>query len=306
MPVRVLTALGLVVLTALPQTSRAQPASLDGDWLGFAMTAIHLGILVPVIEDLRVQDGHADQYGWTHPMTDRGCTGTADDPPACAPPVPLGRVILSRKGQVLTPRPDGAQTNPYTHPTDAGYWPLFQLAGHEWHLRGDDRRLILARELEAEGEVLTVERVYLRAPAGAAGQLFDYLYAAQLSIARATCGLDALHDSPSDWDSFWALLAQVHPVTAQIRRISQQAERSRDETLLRLFLERGPDAVAGYPVDAGHIPEAARAAWLDHAAGLRQGIAPGPGQVVIDSLGIAAPAEIADRAAACIEYFLSY
>lgn len=306
MPTRVLAALGLAALAALPQPSRAQPSSLDGDWLGFAMTAIHLGILVPVVEELTIRDGRAEQHGWTHPLTDRGCTGTADDPPACTPPVPLGRVILSLKGQVLTPRPDGAQTNPYTHPTDAGYWPLFQLAGHDWHLRGDDRRLILARELEAEGEVLTVERIYLRAPAGAAGMVFDYLHAAQLSIGRATCGLDALHDSPPDWDSFWALLARVHPVTSEIRRINLQAERSRDETLLRLLLERGPDAVAGHPVDAAHIPEAARAAWLDHAAGLARGIEPGPGRAVIDSLGFAAPAEVAERAAACVEYFMSY
>jgi hypothetical protein len=286
---------------ALPVPAAAR--NLDGDWLGFAVTAIHLGFMVPVFEQMTVRNGRADQIGWTFQSPEWGCTGTRQDARACAQPVPLGAVVLTQQGDRIDAQPDGPQSNPYSHPTDAGFWPVFRLAGYDWHLRGNDIRLILSRVHEVEGETLTLERMYLRAPPGAAGMAFDYLLAADLSVSRAVCGLVALQDSPADWAAFWEVQARVHPVTAEIRRISLLEAPSREDIALLILLRDGNDPGNA---DASQIPAAARAAWLETIAVIRQGIAPDPHRALIESLRFPAQAEIARRADACIEYFYSY
>jgi len=302
MTVRFTLALAAVVLLP-PLPATGQP-KLQGDWLGFAATAINLGLVVPVMEQLQIRGDLAQQQGWTVPLTQQGCTGTDADPPACAPPVPLGAVVLTLQGDRVAAVPDGPQGNPYTHPVDSALWPLVGLAGHDWLLRGDDRRVILSREAVIEGEPLTLERIYYRAPPGTAGQLFDYLFTAELSIARAVCGIDALHDSPADWDAFLAHVARLHPVTAELRRIAQMAQRSRDDQLRALTLRHGPQALGDSAADVSDLPESARTAWLDFAANQRDAADRGPDW--LDSLAFDATPELAERASACIAYFMDF
>ena len=293
-----LTALALLTAPASGQT-------LEGTWLGFGATAILQGITTPLLEELTVEGDLGRQRGWTW-VDSATCTGGPDQPPACAGAVDLGSVRLETDKGRLTARPEGVQTNPYSHPTDAGLWPVFQLAGQDWLVRPGDDTMVLAREIAFEGEPLTIERVYLRAPAGTAGQLDDYLRASDLSIARALCAVQALHADPDGWAAFLAHLQAVAPVTADLGAIMRLPSRPRAVQMRAMTLMQGPEGLGDLAGFVEDIPEAARQAWLDHLAWVRAGAQPPPGLVTLPHLPFAAAPETAARAAACLEYFDIY
>lgn len=290
-----------LALSAVPATGQVRPA--DGDWMGFATTAILMGLVIPVVEHLHLEGGHIAQRGWTVPMTDAPCTAAPAD---CPPPVNLGDARLQDAGDLLRILPEGPQTNPYDHPTDAAYWNLIALAGHDWAVRGNDAMMVLSRPAVAEGEPVTLERVYVRAPADAAGWLFDYLLAAELSVGRSVCGVMALQDAPQDWARFLDLIATMAPVTAEIRQLSRPPGAGRAARLRYLTLLRGPAILGDRAADVSDLPQAARAAWLDHHAWLAAGAVPEPGLHLVEPLGFQADRGSADRARACEEYFFSF
>lgn len=313
-----------ICVSLVPAPLAAEPRSIEGNWLGFPVTGVMLGVIVPVIEELEVVGSEGRQRLWSSAAF--GCSGTADDPPVCAPPVSLGVVRLEQSGDRLSVQPEGVIELPFDLP-EAEIWPLFQLADYDWLVRGDEGRLILSRDLRREpisifdpapepemppilADIVdylveaapTLERIYLRAPAGMAGWVFDYLVAAQLRVGGVICALDALHRSPADWDAFADHVAVLHPVTAELRRLQTLA---------------GPDAAAAARLDAlrtgppdateiADLPATAREAWFDHAA-LRHGeVTPPPGQTQLSALGILASEAVADRAQACEDHFKAF
>lgn len=293
---------------ALATPAAAQPAGppeLQGDWLGFAATAILLGLVVPVVEELSVTGDTARQRGWTVPYDPADCTGAPGQPAACAPPIELGTVRLTLAKGRLGVAGQGHPPNPYPHPTDAALWPLVALAGHDWQVRAGAATVVLSREAQVEGEPVTLDRLYVRAPAGTAGRLFDYLQATELPISRAICGVQALQDDPAAWDGFLAHLFRLAPVSAEIARLGRMASPGLDDRRRVLTLLRGPEGAGDWRADVSDIPEAARAAWLDHLAWLRAGHPPPPGQGVIVALAWPAAPDAVARAEACLEYYLS-
>jgi hypothetical protein len=246
---------------ALAAPAAAQTALPDGDWMGFPVTAIGAGLVVPIYEHLSVTGDTASQRAWTVPVTASGCTGAPTDPPACAPPVALGALRLAGDGDRVSVQPEGAQITPYDHPTDARLWPDVALAGWDWQVRGDDRRMILSREAVIEGERLTLERLYLRADPDVPGLLFDVLFVRQMSLGRAICGIDALHGDLLRWRGFVDDLRVMAPVLAELRRIDQMA-RAREDQLRALTLRRGPEVLGAAAADVSDLPEGARVAVL--------------------------------------------
>jgi hypothetical protein len=299
------SALLAIALASPAAAQTAAPPDLQGEWMGFAASAILLGLVVPVIEELSVAGATATQRGWTVPMDPADCTGAPTQPAGCAPPIELGTVRLALAKGLLEVAPAGEQPNPYPHPTDAARWPLVALAGHGWQVRAGATTLVLSREAEVEGEAITLDRLYVRAPAGAAGWLFDYLQANELSVGRAICGVQALQDDPADWHAFVDRLALLAPVTAELARLGRGTGLGREDRLRLMTLREGPQVLGEMATDVSDIPEAARVAWLDHLAWLRAGAAPAPGQGVIAALGWQAAPDVAERAEACLEYYLS-
>jgi hypothetical protein len=294
-------ALTALALPSAPATAQG----LEGTWLGFGATAILLGFTVPVIEELTVEGDLARQRGWTT-VDPAACTGGTDQPPACAGAVEIGAVRLLSDKARLSAVPEGVQTIPYAHPGDAGFWPLFRLAGHDWLVRSGDDAAVLSRDAVIEGEPLTIERVYLRAPAGTGGQLFDYLIAMEVSVSRSLCGLQAIHADPVAWPAFLAQLQALAPVTADPGQIRRLPTRPRAVSLRAMTLMRGAEAMGDLAGFVEDIPEAARQAWLDHLAWVQAGAQPPPGLVTVPHLPFPAAPETAARAAACLEYFEIY
>jgi hypothetical protein len=282
----------------------AQPTALQGDWLGVATTGISLGLMVPAYEHLAVHGDRAMQRAWAYPDTPGGgCTDTPADPPACAPPVVLGAAVLEAgraKGGAdgLTVRAEGPQASPFTHPTDAAIWPEMALAGHDWQLRGDDRRVILSREAMIEGVSVTLERRYYRMGPDTAGHLWSYIRGRDVSQGRTICEIDALHADPALWAVFEAEVATMAPVTAELHRLANLATRSRDQQLRYLTLLYGPEVVGDQAADVSDLPEAARVLWLAP----RGPAETAPGGALLEGLGLSVPPDLARRAAACIEY----
>lgn len=301
MPKRAAALTLALTLAIAPAGAQVRPA--DGDWLGFATTAILMGLVIPVVEHLHIDGDRIQQRGWTVPMTDAPCTAA---PAECPPPVTLGAGRLEAAGEALRVVAEGPQTNPYDHPTDAARWNLIALAGHDWAVRGGDTMMILSRPATAEGEPVTLERVYVRAPADAAGWLFDYLLAAELSVGRSVCGVMALQDAPLDWARFLDLIAAMAPVTAEIRHLSRPPGAGRTARLRYLTLLRGPAVLGDRAADVSDVPEGARSAWLAHHAWLAAGAEPEPGLHLVEPLGFQADQGSAERARACEEYFFSF
>lgn len=302
-------ALLALALASPAAAQQAGPPELQGAWLGFAASAILTGLVVPVVEELSVTGATATQRGWTVPLDPAACTGAPGQPAACAPPIELGAVGLTLAKGRLRADPAGDQPNPYPHPTDAARWPLVALAGHDWQVRAGATILVLSREAEVEGQPVTLDRLYVRAPAGSGGWLFDYLQTSDLSVSQAICGVLALQDDPADWRAFLDRLALLAPVTAELVRLGrgagQGAGQGREARLRFMTLREGSAVLGDMAADVSDIPEAARAAWLDHLAWLRAGAAPGPGQGVIAALAWPAAPEAVARAEACLEYYLS-
>lgn len=288
----------------LPAPAAAQP--LEGTWLGFGATAILLGFTVPVVEELTITGDLASQRGWTV-VDPAACTGLPDQPPACAGAVDLGGVrLVMTDGARLSARPEGVQTNPHVFAADADYWPQFRLAGHDWLIRTAPDALVLTREAQVGDDTLTIERLYLRAPAGTGAALFDYLTAMGLSIGRAICGLQAIHADPPVWTVFVDHLHRLAPVTADLAAIDRLPTRPRAVHLRRMTLMRGPEEMGELAGFVDDIPETARQAWLDHVAWVEAGSPAPEGLVTLPMLGFpAAPATLA-RAEACLEYFGAY
>ena len=293
-----LTALALVSSPAAAQT-------MEGTWLGFGATLVLLGYTVPVLEELTVEGDLARQRGWTT-VDPAACTGGPDQPPACAGAVDIGTVRLVVDDRGLTAVPEGVQTTPYTHPTDVGFWPVVRLAGQDWRVRSGDDMFVLSRVGVVEGERLNIERVYLRAPAGTGGQLFDYLMAMEMSVSRSLCGLQALHADPVAWPAFLAQLQALAPVTADLGQIWRLPSRPRAVSLRAMTLMRGPEAMGDLAGFVDDIPEAARQAWLDHLAWVRAGAEAPAGLVTLPHPPFPVAPETAARATACHEYFENY
>lgn len=298
-------ALLALALASPAAAQQAGPPELQGEWLGFAVSAILTGLVVPVVEELSITGATATQRGWTVPLDPADCTGAPAQPAACAPPIELGTVRLTLAKGRLRADPADDQPNPYPHPTDAARWPLVALAGHDWQVRAGATTLVLSREAQVEGEPVTLDRLYVSAPAGTAGQLFAYLQATDLSVSRAICGVQALQHDPEGWRAFLDRLALVAPVTAELARLGRRAGLGREDRLRMMTLREGPQALGDLAADVSDIPEAARAAWLDHLAWLRAGHPAPPGQGVIAALGWPAAPETVERAESCLEYYLS-
>jgi hypothetical protein len=273
---------------------------LQGDWLGVPATGIFLGVMVPVYEHLSVRGDLSMQRAWTVPVTEGGCTATPADPPACAPPVPLGTARLqgAKAGVGLSVRAEGPQANPFSHPVDAAIWPAIALAGHDWQLRGNDRRVILSRPAVVEGEPVTLERWYLRMGPDAPGHLWAFLRLRHASLGRSLCEIDVLHADPARWAVLEADLATMAPVTAELQHLADLATRSRDQQRRYLTLLHGPAALGDQAADVSDLPEAARALWLARGGPAE----PAPGEALLDGLGLGVPPDMARRVAACIEY----
>lgn len=277
---------------------------LNGDWLGFPLTQILRGDMVPVFEHLRIDGNRATSRGWAVPMNTARCTGEADSP-ACAPPVEIGAVRIERpepaRPGLLRIQRDGPQTNPMTHPDDVLAWLQSALAGAEWQSRSAERFLVLSREAVVQGASITVERVYLRAAPETAGHVFDYLRATDVSLGRSVCALLAIHELPELWDAFTDRIATMAPVTAKLRRWSDLAAPERADTLRMVTLRQGPEALGAQAADVSDLPETARAAWLAMAA--RTGGQGGDGGDLLHltALGLDLPEQVGARSRACID-----
>lgn len=288
---------------AIANPVHAQITVPDGAWMGFPVTAIGAGLIVPVYEHLSINADGAGQRAWSVPLTEAGCAGAPSDPPACDPPVRMGAVRLTAQKDGITVRAEGSQINPFTHPTDAGLWPSVALAGWNWRLRGDDRRMILSREALVEGEPLTLERLYLRAEADVPGLLFDYLFVREMSLGQGICGIDALHGDPLRWRGLVDDLRVMAPVLAELRRIDQMAQRPRADLLRALTLRQGPEALGADAADVSDLPQDARAAVLM----LRLGQAPQPSDSPrLATLDWPAPADLVQAEGNCLAYLFDF
>jgi len=275
----------------------------QGEWMGWAITAYAMGMTIPVIEELQVVGDRVEQTGWRLPWDfhDRDCLAPDSPPdrPGCVHPVPMGagRVVPAQPGLHVVA--DGPQSNPHTHPTDIEYWPHIALAGHDWTLRGDNRRFMLSRPVVLEGVSFTLERVYFGVPAGATGWVYMHLVNADLSLGQAFCGIHALHADLPAWKEFLDHSALVAPVAAELHRLSNLAPRGRQTTQRRAGLLGIPGLPDDPATDVSDLPAAALEAFRDHAERLRSG-PPQTGRVALQTLAWRAPAAVADAEAACI------
>lgn len=289
------------ILTALILAAPALHAqSLDGHWLNIGDPQ---GWVVPHYELLTLDGDRFESRAWVRPYDPDLCTGAADAPAACTPPVPTGAGRLRLDADRFEVVEVAGAVNPYVHPHDHGLWPQFALPGAPWTLSAGPRAFALGRPAEFEGERVALERLWLRVEADVPELLFTYLLAIERSLARAFCAVAALHQDEAAWKGFTADLRLHAPVAAEIAAFHDAPVRARTRERMERFahLRTGQPLADGAATAIDH-PQPARAAWLAVEARAEGAEAP-PGQVWLAQLAWLVPQPVADRTAACEEHF---
>lgn len=260
----------LVLAFLLAGPASAQAPSLQGDWLGIDFTASLGGLFVPGFEHLHVDGDRVVERAWNLAAHDGCGPDFPYDLISCTLPVSLGESRLTTGAHWIEVAPNEPQANPFVHLIERAAWPDVALAGHRWRVSVADRHMFMMRPGRIGEMETTFIRLYYRAPARAAGDLFLYLRNIGVQNAHAICGVVALNEDPVQWDAFFAYLEGMAEVMEEIERIDRMPRevRTREEWFRRLTLMSDPELLGDRVVDVSDLSETGRAALLALRLGL--------------------------------------
>ena len=178
----------------LPATAASDGATLDGQWMAIGDL---LGLLPGHIESLLIEGGRAASVLWR-----QDCAADC--------PLPLAEGALAATSFDLTLTADAPVPAPFDGEAGA-LWPLYALDGGAWQTYWQGDRLMSVREATINGASVPLMRIWLRVAPEVPEQLFDFLMAHDLDIARALCPVTGLRAEPDAWAAFAAHLALTAP-----------------------------------------------------------------------------------------------
>jgi len=183
---------------SLPALAASEGATLDGHWMAIGDM---LGLLPGHIESLTIDGDRAVSVLWRS-----GDCASGDGAPACSLPLAATSGHFAGTSFDLSVTADAGAAMPFAAPESA-LWPLFALEGAPWQTFWQGDRLMIVREAGIEGTTVPLMRIWLRTEPELPGQLFDFLVANELGIARSICPVVTLRGDPGAWEGFTAYLA---------------------------------------------------------------------------------------------------
>jgi len=238
--------------------AESEGATLDGHWMAIGD---FLGLLPGHIESLTIDGQSAVSVLWRTPVDD-----CAAEPAAQACELPLavssGRFVGSSFDFQVTA--DSTEANPFTEDQPLSeIWPYFAVSGAAWQTFRQGERMMAVREATIQGTAVPLMRIWLRVAPELPEQLFDFLVANELSVARSICPVVSLFGDSAAWEGFTAHLAAMAAPNHDLRL--WRSGLGTPETLAELVAgdaaTYGPEAAAAYALNhawqqgSGDLPE---------------------------------------------------